>query len=205
MFVRCVSNNIKCVDPQSAIGRELRQSVRTPGGALDLTVGRTYTVYAIAIRNCYPWYFVADDYYDEWSSSYPQNYAAAFFVETDVRVSSCWTVGFRGANMKVEGMREVLFTFKEWANDEVFYERLFDGNKNDIQLFQKYKKFMDMEYPLSSVTDTAELVHDNWLMCPKCIDAWESDSVLGMVRCPKCSTTFLNPRYSPSVRMPPTA
>ena len=203
MFVRCVSNNIKCVDPQSAIGRELHQSVRTHGGALNITVGRTYTVYAIAIRNCYPWYFIADDSFE--SSLYPLAYAPAFFVETDVRVSSCWTVGFRGANTRVERMREVLFAFKEWANDEVFFERLVDGNKNDIELFQKYKNFMDMEYPLSFVTDTAEFVQDNWLMCPKCIDAWESDSVLGMVRCPKCSTTFLNPRYSPSVRMPPTA
>ena len=201
MLVRCVSNNIKSVDSQSAIGRELHQSVRTHGGALNITVGTSYTVYAIAIRNCYPWYFVADDLYE--CLSYPFAYASAFFVETDVRVSSCWTVGFRGANSKVEGMSEVLFTFKEWANDEVFYERLVDGNDDDLELFQKYKDFMDMEYPLSFVTDTAELVEDNWLMCPKCIDAWESDSILGMVRCPKCSTMFLNSKYSPSAHIQP--
>ena len=203
MFVRCVSDNIKSVDPQSAIGRELHRSVRTHGGELEITVGRTYTVYAIAIRDCYPWYFIADDRY-KWPT-YPFPYAAAFFIETDVRVSSCWTVGFCGANVKVEGLREVLFTFKEWASDEMFFERLIDGNKRYIEIFRKYKYFMDLEYPLSSVTDTAELVQDNWLMCPKCIDAWESDSVLGMVRCPKCSTTFLNPRYSPLAPMQPTA
>ena len=203
MFVRCVSSNIGSVNPQSAIGRELHQSVRTHGGELDVTVGRTYTVYGVAIRNCIPWYFIADDSY-EWSL-YPLAYAPAFFVETDVRVSSCWTIGFRGANVKVEGVREVIFSFEEWAQDEVFYERLVNGNESDLELFQKYKDFMDMEYPLSFVTDTADLVKGNWLMCPKCFDAWESDSVLGMVRCPKCSTTFLNPKYSPSVPMQSTA
>ena len=203
MYVRCVSNNLKSINARSAIGRELYQSVRTHGRALDITVGQTYTVYAIAIRNCYPWYFISDDSSDR--PSYPIAHAAAFFIETDVRVSSCWTVGFRGANMKDEGMKEVLFAFKEWVDDEMFFEHLIDGNKNCMELFRQYKEFMDMEFPLSSVTDTADLVHDNWLMCPKCIDAWETDSVLGMVRCPKCSTTFLNPKYSPSSPGQPAA
>lgn len=196
MLVRCVSNKLESVDPRSAFGRELQQSVKTDGCSLDVTVGTFYTVYAIAIRNSYPWYFIADDLYAR--LGYPLSYAAAFFVETDVRVSSCWTIGFRGPKSKIKGMSEVLFTFKEWASDEVFFERLIDRNEDDVVLFQKYKNFMDMEYPLSYVTCTAELVEDNWLMCPKCVDAWESDSILGMVRCPKCSKMLLNPKYSPS-------
>lgn len=191
MLVRCLNNKISCVDAQSAIGQKLRQSVGTGTDSLDVTVGSSYTVYAVAIREGDLWYFIADDLYE--SLSYPLAYASVLFEQADNCVSSCWEVGVRGEDSK----SEVLITFKEWIDDVMFFENLIDGNDHEVELFQRYKTFMDVEHPSPSIADKAEAVDDAWFMCPKCSETWESKSTLGMIRCPKCSATLLNPQYSP--------
>ena len=41
---------------------------------------------------------------------------------------------------------------------------------------------------------------DKWLICPDCIDAWESSSAIDpLVRCPKCLKVFNNPRFKTNV------
>ena len=196
MIVRYVYSEIDSVDDQSATARDLHRSMGVHGSAPDLTIGTLYTVYAIIIKDHDSWYFVADDLYKILSC--PIAYSSQFFDVVDVRVSSCWTVGFRNVGSTGKGMRDMIFAFLEWVEDIMFYERLLDGDSADVELFRKYKDFMDMEYPQAFVRDTAELIEDNWLMCSICIDCWQSDSVLGMVRCPKCSAMLLNPRYSSS-------
>ncbi len=69
----------------------------------------------------------------------------------------------------------------------------------DLEIFYKRKKQMDLEFPDTSIKDKASLVDSNWLMCPICIDAWESRSILAMVECPKCKTIMHNPRYNKSI------
>ena len=49
--------------------------------------------------------------------------------------------------------------------------------------------------PIPRITDRANEIDNNWLMCPLCNDAWESQSLYGMVRCPKCKKRLHNPRY----------
>ncbi|MDP1978688.1 hypothetical protein [Undibacterium sp.] len=44
------------------------------------------------------------------------------------------------------------------------------------------------------VSDIATLLDAQWLMCPKCTDAWESVSPRPMVICPKCKRLLQNPR-----------
>jgi len=192
MLVRCLNNKISGVDSQSAIGQKLRQSVGTGTDLLDVTVRSLYTVYAVAIQDGNPSYFIADDLYE--SLSYPLAYASILFEEFENCVSSCWKVAVGGEESKTE----VLIAFKEWIDDDRFYENLIDGNDREVALFRRYKVFMDMEYPSPSVTDEAKVLEGSWLMCSKCSDAWESESTLGMIHCPKCSATLLNPRYLPS-------
>lgn len=43
---------------------------------------------------------------------------------------------------------------------------------------------------------TAVILDQDWLMCPDCIDAWESSIQKATVICPKCSHSFHNPRYT---------
>ena len=55
---------------------------------------------------------------------------------------------------------------------------------------------MDLEFLDPSISNFAEIADDDWLMCPKCIDAWKSKGDRdALVKCSKCLTIFKNPRY----------
>ena len=45
----------------------------------------------------------------------------------------------------------------------------------------------------SNISESAIEGDSNWLICPKCNDAWESDSLKAMVICPKCDRALHNP------------
>ncbi|NNM43449.1 MAG: hypothetical protein HKM07_03820 [Chlamydiae bacterium] len=51
--------------------------------------------------------------------------------------------------------------------------------------------------PDSEISTTAQILDENWLMCPDCVDAWESTSEDKIVICPKCDRAYYNPRYQP--------
>ena len=53
----------------------------------------------------------------------------------------------------------------------------------------EYSKFVD-----PTVSKEATVIDEKWLMCPDCIDAWESSSKDPMIVCPKCNQAFHNPR-----------
>ena len=199
MLVQCVTNSIHQVAPRDPLGQDWRQWFGSSSDLLSLRAGALYTVYAVRMDvNHHARYFIADENYDsQVPLSYPMSYASFFFDVIDARVSSCWTLGIPSKNSKSKCDSELLLTFKEWVGDESFYESLVDGSAREVNIFEQYKAFMDMEYPSPSVTEKAELIEDNWLMCPKCLEAWQSDVILGMVDCPQCSSVLLNPRYSP--------
>ena len=58
------------------------------------------------------------------------------------------------------------------------------------QWINEYTKVPDPSISLSAIP-----LDDSWLMCPDCIDAWESTTKDSMVDCPKCHKYFHNPRY----------
>jgi hypothetical protein len=198
MLVECLNNVTSAVPTASSLGRELLEWISPYDRQLALTVKRYYTVYAIEIRNGHPWFFVADDDYDV--LSYPNVYPSICFAETDRRVSSCWTVQLPSRDARIEVGR-ILMAFSEWVEQETFFELLIDGNDREVELFQKYKLFMDLEYPSPTATETARELQEDWVICPQCSDAWESESDLALVRCPKCRASLRNPRYSPRKAM----
>ena len=56
---------------------------------------------------------------------------------------------------------------------------------------------MDLEFPdpTTPVSDQATAFEDNWLLCPHCLDGWQTNSRAGMVICPNCKHLLHNPRY----------
>jgi len=190
MLVRCISNDVRSVDADSALGLELGRWFGVDSQIMDLEVGGLYVVYGVQVKDGWLRYFVADEVHS--STLYPVAYFATFFDVVDQRLSRCWTLGRRSA---AERTNELLITFDEWAVDPAFYERLVDGDDREQCTFQARKEFMDLEYPNPSIGHAAELVDEGWLLCPKCGDAWESHSAYGMVRCPKCSALLSNPRH----------
>ena len=51
--------------------------------------------------------------------------------------------------------------------------------------------------PDSEISTTAQILEENWLMCPDCVDARESTSQDKIVICPKCDRAYYNHRYQP--------
>jgi uncharacterized CHY-type Zn-finger protein len=54
---------------------------------------------------------------------------------------------------------------------------------------------MNLEFPDPSIVESAQIGDDEWLICPKCIDAWKSTTRDALVICPNCKKMFINPRY----------
>jgi|ERR1700722_6163596 len=53
-----------------------------------------------------------------------------------------------------------------------------------------YLKSVDL-----SITKSAEILDDIWLICPNCSEAWKSTSENAMVICATCNHALHNPRY----------
>ena len=49
--------------------------------------------------------------------------------------------------------------------------------------------------PIPEIREIAEDLGEDWLMCPLCQEAWQSQSTYGMVACPQCKRKLHNPRY----------
>lgn len=96
---------------------------------------------------------------------------------------------------------------------EIIYDSIQDGSiikwkgnyKEDIHNAVSKLKMMTNtiieEYLNKSDLNISEnAIHGgaNWLICPKCNDAWESDSIKAMVICPNCHHAFHNPCYTPN-------
>lgn len=201
MLVRCVTNSITQVASRTPLDQDLRQWIGSSSDLPDVSAGALYTVYAVQIKidvNYLTSYCIADNSYDNYGPlCYPTSYASFFFDVIDRRTSSCWTCAFQQDLSKSKRGTRILITFKEWVDEKNFYENLVEGSPREVGIFKQYKALMDMEFPSPYVKDQAELIEDNWLYCPKCCEAWQSDVILGMVDCPQCSSRLLDPRYSP--------
>lgn len=101
-----------------------------------------------------------------------------------------------------------------WADLEIEYALALDQGLEDIsyggniiidralQVLKKMteEKLVDMKTYLKIsdpyIKESAIVGDDVWLICSKCIDAWEDNSSSAMVICPKCKYAFHNPRIS---------
>lgn len=66
-------------------------------------------------------------------------------------------------------------------------------NHKIIQLRNDLENYL--KNPDASVLKSAIELDSDWLMCPRCTDAWQSNSKNAIVLCPKCKHFFQNPRY----------
>lgn len=147
-----------------------------------LVVGKTYTVYAIAVWSGRPVLFVENEHH----LSYPHPYDATLFsVESGVP-SSLWEICLTPS---------MFIGPQAWVRTPYFGDKLTDGDPVAVAQFAKFKGLMDLEFEDASVSQTATILDDKWIQCPDCQDAWESESTYAMVRCPTCAGVFRNPRF----------
>ena len=186
MIVECVANNVSDFSSDNRLRDLLMSTFGSMGKSLSLTIGKHYVVYAVESTTHDFLFYVADDDF-RGARNYPFRYLEVFFKVVDSRWSSCWTESIRDSC--------IFRTFVEWSSESSFYERLVEGNTREIELFHKYRIFMEYEFPCPGVTYNASALDAKWLLCPICSEAWESVSEWGMVQCPKCHSTMHNPRY----------
>lgn len=153
-----------------------------------LLIEKVYDVYAMVQNHQDCWYCI----FDNPKQSYPIYYHSAFFEIEDHSLSRYWVVDVR---QTADG-GATLLGIPNWCFENGFYSKLVDGETKAVSTFNQYKELMDMEFPDPLISDRAEIIDDEWLMCPRCIDAWKSTNNLdGMLKCSMKGHHLHNPRY----------
>lgn len=183
MIVKCLTNLSKDLPTDN-----LRNRYQF-GHKFHLTIEKNYIVYSMIVSSAYVWYAVCRNHND----SYPFFYPAPLFSMVSGQISRYWSFSY--AEEENGLAQNAIWAYPEWANDPYYYGELVDGEEREVQIFKKYKALMDLEFPDPFIFDKATYLEDNWLLCPFCIDAWETTSKDGMVICPMCQRVMHNPRY----------
>ncbi len=184
MKIKCVENRKKLLP------EEIRSNYSISDNEFSIKIEKEYVVYAMTLHCGHVWYYICDESY----SYYPVWNPSPFFIVIDGKLSRYWVYSF------IEGEITTLrprWGFSQWAEDPDYYDRLTDGEEAAVALFKTYKELMDIEFPDPSITQIATVGDSEWLICPDCMDAWNSPGDKdGMVICPKCKTMMHNPRYT---------
>jgi len=147
---------------------------------------KEYNVYGMAVIQGQVYYYICDG-----NDYFPIAKPFHLFNIIDNRLSRYWIFGF------YEGFEKYpVWVFPEWLNEPLFESYLTHYGESEGEIFKNYKELMDLEFPDKSVSLDAQIGDTDWLICPNCIDAWESPNDKdAMVRCPKCEKIMNNPRY----------
>lgn len=184
MKIKCFSN--KKAPLQTNVSSE-NESYKQDSIYEFLHIGKEYTVYGMLIKHGQVWYYICDRAH----TLFPIARPAYLFEIIDNRLSRYWVFGI------IEGFeKQAVWTFSEWINEAYFQDNLTDDEEREKTVFKSYKELMDLEFPDSSISETAQSGDKEWLICPMCLDAWQYKSERdALVRCPKCLKVLNNPRY----------
>lgn len=183
MKVRCIYNDF------SEISDKIKKKYPHCLSCSNLTQGKEYLVYAITEFYGYTWFCICEDSF----IYFPRYLPFPLFEISDQRLSRYWVFG-----LQENGFKEIVpcIAYPEWVNEKYYYYDLVEGEKREKSKFSKYKELMDLEFPDESITRSVQIGDDVWLICPDCLDAWESPSAIdALVICPFCQKKFNNPRY----------
>lgn len=201
MKIKCIYNSYLRISEESLPSGYFNERSRDYDFRLD--EGAQYTVYGITLKDGLLWYYICDKsfiYYPIWKPS-------VFFEVVDPCLSRFWIYSFKKFENYISA--HPIITFPEWANNHPdFYDKLSDGEIQEVEIFRAYKKLMDLEFPDKSIKEAAQIVDEKWLLCPICNNAWANiDDLNGMVICTECRAVLHNPRYKKndvSIFPPPT-
>ena len=176
MRIKCLSKQIKTENQKNNYDNEF------------LEINKEYNVYGMLVDDGQVYYYTCDHLQDDYPLAMPDS----LFEIVENHLSRFWVFFSAGDGLK----KKLICIFPEWIAEPYFQDKLTDWEVREVKIFKTYKELMDLEFPNPSIIETAEIADSQWLMCPLCIDAWESSNDRdGMVRCPKCKTIMHNPRY----------
>ena len=94
----------------------------------------------------------------------------------------------------VKDILETLFSMEDDPQFELSQEELTKLADNLIAEGEKE----DLGKPNLEIKEVAQVIGDDWVMCPICQESWENVSKYGMVRCPKCNSKLHNSKFNPA-------
>lgn len=134
MKVVCTVNNIYELGDENTMAR-LKKYIRLSDGQLNIQLNSIYVVYGILFRDNSPWYYLCPFEDDDSPCPFP----AELFDIVDDTIPSCWKLSYQNNH----GTLKTELVFPEWSHDTVFYERLIDGDPENIKLFKKYRQLLE--------------------------------------------------------------
>jgi len=128
MRVKCLINCLPEVRSPQLLQR-LSDSIRQDTPLFGVTIGELYPVQAMQLWKDGGWcvYLDTDPY-----RGYPYPFPLEFFSVVDASLPAAWNVKFEEGEM---GLRFKRLAFAEWAEDDVFYERLVDGHPATVKVY----------------------------------------------------------------------
>jgi hypothetical protein len=182
MQVECITNKTSLLNgwPQSA----------TPVEEL-LKIGEVYIVYGIYLGDSIAYEVLLDEL-DNHTTEFPSH----LFKIVDNRLSSFFVIGeSERFSRSGEIIKSSFISFPEWANDKSYFEKLVEGESDATDIFNAYRRKMEIEFRSPKITQSVTQVGQNWVQCPVCAKAWElTYPSFEMCKCPQCNTVLLNSR-----------
>ena len=143
MLIKCISKTAKSL-PQDLLSPRSRFTQETE---FNLIESKEYIVYAMTIRMGYVWYYICDEsygYFPIWKPS-------PLFQVISGKMSRYWIFAFYPETERY--ISQTLWAYPEWTNKPYqYYDRLSDGEEEEVKIFKQYKALMDVEFPIPSNT-----------------------------------------------------
>lgn len=129
-------------------------------------------------------------------STTPLRFESVLFDVVNPRLSKWWIYHseFDHESRKSQLQNRSWLAFPEWK--WAFFEELVDGEASALRIFRDYEELMELEWPRPDVTEAANLLQDEWVMCPTCTESWQVVSRLALTKCPACEMMLNNPTWS---------
>ncbi|MEI6890690.1 MAG: hypothetical protein V5783_00835 [Pontiella sp.] len=156
-----------------------------------LTEGQGYVVSAYVFGPFCPWVYIKDNS----GLVYPTSYPIHLFEIQDATISKYWKWGAFANRLWDE---YPLLAFPEWADDDCFHGKLFNGEKEALSIYRKYADWIERERPLPWIDKVAvSFADDGWVYDEETDDTWEVTGEFAMLRSPSSGELMHNPFYKP--------
>jgi hypothetical protein len=128
MRVKCISNDVATV-ATDVVRARLARSIRLQGADSTLALGCEYCVQAVEQLDGGLWFYL----HTVDPVGYPHPYPAEMFEILDCTVPDGWCLRVEQGPL---GARWRRLSFAEWAQDDIYYEKLVDDDIDALRIYR---------------------------------------------------------------------
>ena len=148
---------------------------------IRLAPNTEYVVYAMTINQGTLWVYIDDGL----GSRYPVWYPNSVFGLTDGRLSRWWVLGVDDDRRRGGA---IVVAFPEWARTPYeFYDRLTDGAVEELGIWARRKRALDLEFAPAELRDKLiDVGCADIAQCPRCRGTVSITPPDELARCEEC-------------------